>query len=56
MSPDLIWWPYKKREFGHTERHHNVLTQRKDLVRTQGEDGQLQGKERGQEELNLLSP
>ena len=41
MGLNSVWCPYK-RDFGH--RH--VCAQRKDHVKTQGEDGHLQAKER----------
>ena len=47
------WYPYKKRKFGHTERHQRS-PQKKDHVRTQREDGHLQVKEK--KKPNLLTP
>ena len=44
------WCPYKKKEFGH--RH----IQREDNVKTQGEDGLLQVKDRGLEQIFPSSP
>ena len=52
---DLIqydWGPYKKGKFGHRDRHE----QREGDVKTQGEDGHLQTKERGLEQILFSQP